>query len=103
VTFLGTGIADCERCACVAMAGRQSTVRLDWTVREAIGDVIRADASMKEIEQLSLCHPVTQRSNPFHDSTPWFSISKKRQQGHKRVYYTVRNILSPRAHYLRGK
>jgi transposase len=41
------------------MAGRQSTLRLDLTVREAIGDLIRAGASMREIAQLYRCHPVT--------------------------------------------
>jgi hypothetical protein len=41
------------------MAGRQSTLRLDFTVRKTIEDLIRAGASMKEIAQFYRCQPVT--------------------------------------------
>jgi hypothetical protein len=44
-----------------------------------------------------------QRSNASHDLTPWFSILKKRQWGHKKLYFTTRGISSPLARFSCGK
>jgi transposase len=43
----------------MVMAGRQSTLRLDISVRNAIGTLLEAGASPAEIAQLYRCHPVT--------------------------------------------
>jgi transposase len=43
----------------MVMAGRQSTLRLDISVRNAIGTLLETGASPAEIAQLYRCHPVT--------------------------------------------
>jgi DNA-binding CsgD family transcriptional regulator len=46
-------------CCCTAMACRQSTLRLDLNVRQAIGALLEAGASPVELARLYRCHPAT--------------------------------------------
>jgi transposase len=41
------------------MAGRQSTLRLDLSVRNAIGTLLQAGSSPQELAQFYRCHPAT--------------------------------------------